>query len=300
MSSPLLSSLQFRHIIIPAEAQRRRRIINVAAGEPARPVPPGPLLSDADAEFVQWLFTAAGLDVAHYRAETLQRRLPACLRALRARTPAHAQQVLADMPALVPVALSALLVGITTFFRDPPVFDFLRLQVLPELRRGRRGLHVWSAGCSDGAELYSVALLLAEMGLLSGSYLLGTDCRSEALARARLGWYDAATVKEVPPPLLVRYFQPEDCGWRVRPELARYLRWRTGDVLKRAEPGLWDVILFRNTAMYLRPEAVAPLWERFEQALRPGGVLVLGKAERPSGARRLSPLGPCVYRRHRG
>lgn len=51
--------------------------------------------------------------------------------------------------------------------------------------------------------------------------------------------------------------------------------------------------------MYLKPEATAALWERFEQCLRPGGVLVLGKAERPVGAKRLSLLGHCMYRRNR-
>jgi chemotaxis methyl-accepting protein methylase len=222
------------------------------------------------------------------------------LRLLRARTPAEARRLLEENPALTGPALSAMLVGVTTFFRDPDVFAVLAERVLPELARGRAGLHVWSAGCADGAELYSVALLLAERGLLGGSCLLGTDCRPDALARARAGVFEAAAMHNVPLRLLGRYFTPEGATWQVTPSLRARLCWRGGDLLKAPEPGVWDVILCRNTAMYMRAEAVQPLWGRLEAALRPGGVLMLGKAERPFGSKRLSLVAPCLYRRNRG
>jgi chemotaxis methyl-accepting protein methylase len=104
----------------------------------------------------------------------------------------------------------------------------------------------------------------------------------------------------VPAHQRARYFQPHGPGWQVIPALRHAVRWRTADVLTTAEPGIWDAIFFRNTAIYLRPEATGPLWERFEALLRPGGVLVLGKAERPTGVKRLTPVGPCLYRRVRG
>jgi chemotaxis protein methyltransferase CheR/two-component system CheB/CheR fusion protein len=72
------------------------------------------------------------------------------------------------------------------------------------------------------------------------------------------------------------------------------------DLLQVQEPGVWDVVLCRNTTMYMRTEAVNPLWEKLEMLLRPGGILVLGKAERPLGVNRLTPVGPCLYRRNRG
>ena len=193
-----------------------------------------------------------------------------------------------------------MLIGVTWFFRDVPVFDMLRELVLPSLVEGRKSLHAWSVGCSDGAELYSLAMLLAEMDLLESSYLLGTDCRAEAIRRGRLGRFDAAAVRWVPPALLERYFEREFSAWQVIPRLRAALRWGTADVLKTPEPGVWDVILCRNTAMYLRIEAMTSLWEQFEMLLRPGGILVLGKAERPVGTKRFSFLAPCIYRRNRG
>jgi chemotaxis methyl-accepting protein methylase len=304
MGSPKLASWQLQHIVFPGGVQRRRGAVNVtpAAAAPADPdsalaaVPSPAEIADP---FVAWVFDRAGLNAAAYRHQTLRRRLPACLRALRARSPIHARQLLERTPMLVPMAVSALLVGVTAFLRDPDIFALLR-GVLPELAAGRPGVHVWSAGCADGAEVYSVALLLEEAGLLSGSYVLGTDCRPDALRRARDGHYDTAAIRQVPPDLLRRYFEFTNGTWLIHPALRRAVRWRSGDVLTTIEPGLWDVILFRNAAMYMRPDALYPLWEKLEQALRPGGLLVLGKAERPAGTQRLTPVGACVYRRTRG
>jgi chemotaxis methyl-accepting protein methylase len=154
-----------------------------------------------------------------------------------------------------------------------------------------------------------VAVLLAEAGLLARSTLLGTDCRAEAIRAARVGAYDAAAArKHVPAAWAARYFEPHDppaarqAGqrWRVRPELRAAAQWRAGDLTRVAEPGGWDLILCRNAVMYLRCDVAGRVWERLEQSLRPGGFLVLGRAERPAGATRLSPVAPCVYRRDRG
>ncbi len=302
MSEPSRLSSRFRHVVFPADPRGRKRIVNFAAPEelPLPPTHASPVLGPDSASFLHWLFARAGLEARLYRTETLQRRLPACLRMLRVRTPTQARHLLEGNAALIPTALSAMLVGVTSFFRDPGLFDFLGREVLPELARGRAGLHVWSAGCSDGAELYSVALLLAEMGLLGGSYLLGTDCRPDALARARAGVFEAAALKNLPLPLRERYFTAAEGRWQVAAALRTSLRWRGADVLKTQEPGVWDMILCRNTIMYMRTDATQLLWERFETGLRPGGVLVLGKAERPLGGKRLSILARCVYRRKRG
>jgi chemotaxis methyl-accepting protein methylase len=288
-------------VVFPGDRPRRRTVVNLAA--PAVPFPPTvpePALAQDAAAFLEWLFSQASLDVSCYRRETLRRRLPACLRLLRVRTPTQARHLLEGEPALIPTAMSAMLVGVTSFFRDPALFEWLGRELLPGMAQKRGRLNVWSAGCSDGCELYSVALLLAELGHLEGGYLLGTDCRPDAIAQARLGAYSPAQLRNVPPPLWERYFTATAGGWQVVREIRTALRWRTADLLRTQEPGLWDLILCRNTTMYMRAEAAQPLWERLEAGLRPGGLLVLGKAEQPLGVKRLALVAPCVYRRLRG
>jgi chemotaxis methyl-accepting protein methylase len=247
--------------------------------------------------FLPWLFERANLDVWSYRGETLRRRLPACLRALRVNSAAAARQKLEREPGLLSAALSAMLIGVTGFFRDAGVFEQIRHTVLPALPRRAGHPRVWSVGCSDGQELYSVAILMKELDLLRGATLLGTDCRAAAVARAREGRYDDNAMRDVPVALARQSFVCENTAWRVHDSIRGVIQWRTADATRLTEPGAWDLILCRNVAMYLRCDVAAQLRQTCEQALRPGGFLIFGKAERPTGSTRLMPVGPCVYRK---
>src|SRR5690606_38568523 len=108
---------------------------------------------------------------AVYRSRPLERRLGACLRSLRVGSEDEAKALIAARPELLNRILSTLLIGVTEFFRDPLVFASLREIVVPELGRRTSAPRVLSVGCANGAELYSVAILLAEAGLLEGAAL---------------------------------------------------------------------------------------------------------------------------------
>ncbi len=289
----------FRHVVFPRE-MAARRVVNVAL-QPATS-----WLADREANlphteglFLHWLLSQASLDASDYRSESLLRRLPACLRMLHVSTVDEARGVLERTPALIPPAVDVMLIGVTSFFRDPTVFEQLRGQLLPQLGAHRGGVYVWCAGCSDGAEVYTIAMLLAELGLLEKSYLLGTDCRAEAIDRLRSGCYSDAAIAGVPAELRDRYFTPVGKQWQVCDALKRHVRARQANVLGHREAGLWDVILCRNTSIYLRAPAAHRLWVQLETSLRVGGVLVLGKAERPVAATSLQCYAPCIFRKTR-
>ena len=301
-----LQSARFRHVVFPESARAFGRPLDLAPREPGRDsvVPPEPLTPDGEA-LLRRLSLCAGVNLGRYKPETLRRRLPACLRALRVSSPAQARSLLRRQPALTDAALDALLIGVTSFFRDDGVFTALRSAALPELvRRWRadpsgRPLRVWSAGCSSGAELYSVALLLLELGALwpQRSELLGTDCRAGAVARAAAGAFEPAELKGVPSALLREYFVCDGERFRVRTDVRSAVRFTTGDALSAPEPGPWDLVLCRNVAIYIRGGAADALWGALCRRLRPGGLLVVGKAERPLGMRGLRCVAPCLYRR---
>lgn len=297
---PMALSSQLRHVTFPRE--RRHPPLDLAPALPfhGSETIQEPELSLEQSAFLRWLFDRAGLDHRGYRAETLIRRLPACLRLLHAANLGHARQLIEASPSLTGPAISVMLVGVTSFFRDPDVFDWLEQEGL-QLRDGARpGHHVFSAGCSDGAELYSVAMMLAEKGRLQDAYLLGSDCRPEAIERARLGIYDASLVRGVTTDRRARHFQRQGERWQIAPSIRVQVRWSVSDLLKGIELGAWDLILFRNTAMYFRQRWLAEVWTRIEAALRPGGLLILGRAERPYGVKRLVPVRASVFRRVRG
>ncbi|HWH72167.1 MAG TPA: protein-glutamate O-methyltransferase CheR [Candidatus Sulfotelmatobacter sp.] len=274
---------------LQSSAARAGHGTRLTGADASQTAPPNPLLV--------WLFQAARLDAGAYRPQALQRRLLACLRVLRVASPEAARALLEQKPELLPQALSAVLIGVSEFFRDPNVFEQLRQSVLPELLQGRRGLRVYSAGCSAGQELYSMALLLAELGVLSTSCLLGIDCRPKAIAQAQAGWFPATDLTGVSPKFRQRYFQLTGVRTRVAPALRRQVCWRVGNLLTDSPPGTdWDVVLCRNVAIYLQPDQTG-LWARLADQLRPGGVLVTGKAERPPAGLPLSRIFPCIYQR---
>lgn len=286
------------HVIFPGTLGGGRRPIDFA-----RPVEQkkegAESFSNEDDACLSWLFRRAGLDSGHYRPEGLKRRIPGLLRALRVHSLTEARTAVQRDSHRAADALGSLVLGVTHFFRDEEVFDALRDKVLPELAGPGGDARIWCVACSDGSELYSLAILLAEQGTLHRRLLLGTDCRVAATAWAASGVYDSNSIRSVPPPWLGRYFQPLSRNWQIVPWLRAIPRWRTADVLTVQEPGPWHLIFCRNLAIYLQPTAAAALWSRLHAALPPGGVLVTGKAERPPAHLGFSAIGPCLYRRER-
>lgn len=291
-----LSPSAYRHVVFPSAFPPRLAPQNHAPGV-ATPTGIREAEPTEDDAFVRWVFERCGLNSSDYRPQTLRRRVGACLRALRVASVVEARAAIARSPGNLLKALGSLLIGVTGFFRDLPEFAYLKDRVLPELIRGDSGPRIWSVGCSDGAELYSVAILLAELNALHRCHLLGTDCRREAIEQAAEAMYDPAAVEAVPRHLLLKYFHASGTKWRANAMLRTAVQWRTADALSVAEPGLWDLILCRNMAIYVAPPAAAKLWNRLSAALRPGGVLMLGKAERAIGADGLTPITHGFLRR---
>lgn len=272
----------------------------VVAGPRPAAHPPVPVVNprrggDPGYDFLASLLDRAGLRIEQYRPGALLRRIPACLRALGVNSIPEAAQRLADRPALAWSLLDVVLLGVTEFYRDAPVFAHLRDTVLPELARTHAKLRIWSAGCSEGQELYSVASCLAGLDLLERCELVGTDCRPEAVARARLGEYAKRPAPASAAPWQQGHLLHAGTCVRVPPRLRVATTWRVGDVLGELEAGPWDLIFCRNLAIYLEPAAASALWRRLARRLAPGGYLVAGKAENPAATGAFSRVAPCFY-----
>lgn len=246
--------------------------------------------------FFRDLFLMAGISLDAYRGTALNRRIPACLRFLRVPDLETGRKKLKAHPELVSPLLNVVLLGVTDFCRDPAVFERLRQLVATSLDATAKPMRVWSAACSDGRELYSVAVLLQQAGRLAGSELLGTDCRRDALRLAQAAEYPQDALGALPFSWH-DYFTPARHGVRVVEWLRRPARWKQGNLLEGAEPGPWDLILWRNMAIYLEASTAECLWQSIIRELRPGGFLVVGKADHPPQWLPIEKLGPCIFRK---
>jgi chemotaxis protein methyltransferase CheR len=194
----------------------------------------------------------------------------------------------------------------TSFFRDAKVFEQLRRHVLPELlqRCAGRRLRIWSAAASTGQEACSVAMLLVEIAgpsVCDRVEIVGTDFASTAVERARQGRYSPFEVQRgVPAPLLVRHFEKDGGDFRVRPQLARTMRFEQHNLLDPPHRlGTFDLVLLRNVLIYMAPPARRRVLANIASALRPDGWLVLGATETLTGMSDLfrpDPIGHVFYR----
>jgi chemotaxis protein methyltransferase CheR len=190
----------------------------------------------------------------------------------------------------------------TLFFRDTVPFEILRNRVLPELiakRRAVRTLNVWSAASSTGQEIYSVAILLRELGLDEWTIrLLGTDLADKVLAKARSGRYLQLEVNRgVSPQVLSRYFEQDGGYWVIRPELRKMVRFERFDLRRSASSlGLFDIVLCRNVLIYFDSSTKRKVLSNIREVMRSDAYLLLGTAESavdwPELFDRYAPGGP--------
>jgi chemotaxis protein methyltransferase CheR len=254
--------------------------------------------SENNLRFVRTVLTTAGLNASAYRLAPLVRRIPACLRAMKVGgQEAALQMVRSGSPRQLRLAVDALLIGTTSFFRDDAVFQELESRIVPEIVTREKSPKVWSVACSGGKELYSLSMLFASHGVSTRSRFLGTDCRAAAIETARQGNYSASAHHAIPSYLADRYLLQRKHSVSIHPELASRMEWEWADALAfRENDSQWDMILCRNLAIYLEPEITTRLWQELVSQLLPGGILVVGRAEKPQ-VRDLVRIGPCIYKR---
>jgi chemotaxis protein methyltransferase CheR len=220
------------------------------------------------------LSAASGLALEAYRPELVRDRIDRALAREPARDVEELARRLHDDPAARARFRRSIAVSVSGLFRDPAQFDVLEHEVLPALMARGRAVTVWSAGCADGSELYSVAMLLERLGGLDRARLLGSDVLEENLALARRGRHGDVAIGG---------------SLRARP------RWERRDLTRDGPPhGRWRLVLCRNVAIYLAPAAREALHEMLAAALAPDGVLQIGRSERLSdpealGLRRIAP-----------
>ena len=195
---------------------------------------------------------------------------------------------LQETPAEVDALFRDLLIGVTSFFRDPEAFEVLESQVIPKLFAGKssgRVIRVWSAGCSTGEEAYSIAILLQEgMEAHNQSYtvqIFATDIDRRAIATARIGLYPASIAADISAERLARFFtaEPDGSAYRIHKGIRDMLVFSEQDVIKDPPFSKLDLIACRNLMIYLGLELQKKLIPLFHYALNPNGILFLGTSE---------------------
>jgi chemotaxis protein methyltransferase CheR len=245
------------------------------------------------------------IDLENYKDEQMKRRLDSWLVRSRTGTWHEYFELVSKDSVELERFRNYLTINVTEFFRDPARWNTLRTEILPYLQKDGEldhqpgGLKLWSAGCSIGAEPYSVAIMMAESAPRQQYSLLATDLDRGALSRAKSrGPYSLEDVHNLDPAQRQRHLTP--CApYFINQSLQSHIRFQEQDLLAdRFETG-FDLIICRNVVIYFTADAKDTLYAKFCAALRPGGVLFLGGTEIISGAAKygLQNFGISFYKR---
>ena len=207
------------------------------------------------------------IDLSNYKTRQMQRRL----KALIARSGFSSWKEY----------LRYLTINVSRFFRDTKKWTYLANRVMPALLKERHRLRIWSAGCSHGAEAYTLAIILDELQRgVAGHYILATDIDSAMLSKARQGGpYSREDIEDLNKIRLLKYLEKRDGAYWVPPSLRSKVKFRHHDLLNDPFERSFDLIVCRNVVIYFIDETKKELYSRFAASLRKGGILFVGGTE---------------------
>lgn len=227
-----------------------------------------------------------GVDFSHYKQSTVRRRIARRMVLHQLPTLEQYAGFLQDHPEEAESLKEDLLIKVTSFFRNPDVFDALRRKVFPAIVRDKPSgnpVRLWVPGCATGEEVYSLAIslaeFLAEKQLRVGVQIFGTDISDAAIEKARRGIYREAAVADLSEEQLNRHFVKTAGGYQVAKNLREMVIFSRQDFTRDPPFSRLDLISCRNVLIYFGAELQQRVMPLFHFSLRPEGFLVLGSSE---------------------
>ena len=254
-----------------------------ANGAPAEAIPQdsGPL-----ATIFQLLRRSTGVDFTHYRQTTIVRRIHRRMVVHKIETLEDYVRYVQTNPTEIKALYQDMLINVTSFFRNPGVFDALKADVFPKILLNRppdSAIRIWTPGCASGEETYSVAIALleclSEKNSQASIQLFGTDVSETSIVKARAGVYPENIQSDVSPERLRRFFTKTESNYRISKTIRDMCIFAQHNLLSDPPFSQMDLICCRNLLIYLEPVLQRRVISLFHYAARPGGYLVLGASE---------------------
>jgi two-component system CheB/CheR fusion protein len=229
-----------------------------------------------------------GQDFSLYKKSTVYRRIERRMGIHQIGRIAQYVRYLQENSQEVELLFKELLIGVTSFFRDPASWEALGREAIPAILSAHADgaqIRAWSAGCSTGEEAYSLAILFREaLERINPKrnltlQIFATDLDRDAIDRARQGTYPDNIAQDVSPERLRRYFSKDGSVYRVSKEIREMVTFATQNIIMDPPFTKLDILICRNFLIYLTPELQKKVLPLFHYSLNPGGVLFLGSAE---------------------
>ena len=236
-------------------------------------------------ELLNQIFKSTGYDFKNYKEATLSRQVARRITALQMNDPSDYLDFATNNDKELSELQKSFLISVTAFSRDADAWEELRgvLEKIIRNKQPRDRIRIWVPGCATGEEVYTIAYELAEiLGSKLGLYnikVFGTDIDATATEVARRGFYPAASVVNLKPQLIEKYFGPEGDGFKVKKHIREMVMFARHDLVQDPPFLKMDLISCRNVLIYLKQSFQDRLFSVFHYALNQEGYLFLGKSE---------------------
>jgi chemotaxis protein methyltransferase CheR len=250
-------------------------------------------------EFCAFLRKLTGIDLSQYKRPQMERRLRTFYSNKGVNSLIEAIALLRGEPEHLEQLLDRITINVSQLWRNPEQWEVIQNVLLPELAKTGQ-VRAWSAGCSYGAEAYTLATICHVSLPGKRVSIQGTDIDKRMVERARLGLFSHEDARSAPEKLMNVGFDRVEDGWRAKLSIRTMTRFDVGDLLQmQLRSASYDLILCRNTVIYFAEPIRDELHARLADAVRPGGYLVIGSTERVSNpsALGLSMQHPFIYRK---
>lgn len=225
------------------------------------------------------------VDFSQYKRNTVERRIDRRMAINQVDDVREYASLLQRLPAELNVLFRELLIGVTSFFRDPAIFDRLSGEIIDELiaASGGRELRVWVSACSTGEEAYTLAIILREAmeraGVSRDVKVFATDIDRNAIHFAAAGSYPESIAADIPEPYLSKYFYRRDDHFQISRAIREMVVFAAHNLTKDPPFTNIDMVSCRNLLIYLQPDAQLKVLQNFSFSLARNGVLLLGSSE---------------------
>ena len=244
--------------------------------------------TETDAGFdavVDYIAGNMAFEPGSYNDSYLDRRISARMRRTKSETYEAYLEVLSTSEDERTALLDALSINVTSFFRNPSVWERLR-DVLRRLTDEQRTVRCWSAACADGREPYSIAMLARDDPDIDARSveITATDIDADTLADARNGTYTSTRTTDIGAELEplsdpLDHVDVDDSSFAVRPAVKRLVSFEQHDLISGPSKSGYDLVLCRNLLIYIDRSYKEPIFETLTDAVEPGGYLTIGKSE---------------------
>jgi len=231
--------------------------------------------------------TKYGYDFTNYAISSFKRRILRILELHKFNSVDALTKKISDDPVFFEEFISEITVNVTEMFRDPPFWRILRDKIIPNILLNHKKVSVWHAGCSSGEEVYSMAILLKEMGILEDSKIIATDIDDQILERARSGVY---TVKNMElneknyvrfrgENELNKYFEVKNGLAYMDKSLVKDVSYRKHDLVNGIVFNKFDIVLCRNVMIYFNQNLQNDVLKKLHESIFKYGYLAIGSKE---------------------